>query len=97
MQPAAEELQQGIMAAKFAEPQCPIYQNVNALPQTDPQLIRTHLIAQLTSPVRWTQTVRNMLSDGATQFIEYGPGKVLTGLIHKIDSEVDAQSTDNRE
>lgn len=97
MQPAAEELEKGILEAKFAQPKCPIYQNVNALPQTDLNQIRQNLIAQLTAPVRWTQTVRNMIADGATQFIEYGPGKVLTGLIHKIDSEVEAVSTDKRE
>lgn len=97
MQPAAEELEKGILAAKFEQPKCPIYQNVNALPQTDPQEIRRNLIAQLTSPVRWTQTVKNMVADGTTQFVEFGPGKVLTGLIHKIDSEVEAVSTDNRE
>lgn len=97
MQPAAEELEKGILEAKFTQPKCPIYQNVNALPQTDLNQIRQNLIAQLTSPVRWTQTVRNMIADGATQFIEYGPGKVLTGLIHKIDSEVEAVSTDKRE
>ena len=97
MQPAAEELEKGILAAKFKQPKCPIYQNVNALPQTDPQEIRRNLIAQLTSPVRWTQTVKNMVADGTTQFVEFGPGKVLTGLIHKIDSEVEAVSTDNRE
>lgn len=97
MQPAAEELEKGILEAKFQQPKCPIYQNVNALPQTDPQEIRRNLIAQLTSPVRWTQTVKNMVADGTTQFVEYGPGKVLTGLIHKIDSEVEAVSTDNRE
>ena len=97
MQPAAEELEKGILEAKFVAPKCPIYQNVNALPQTDPNQIRQNLIAQLTSPVRWTQTVRNMIQDGTTQFVEYGPGKVLGGLIRKIDSEVEAVSTDNRE
>ena len=97
MQPAAEELEKGILEAKFAEPKCPIYQNVNALPQTDLHQIRQNLIAQLTSPVRWTQTVRNMIADGTTSFVEYGPGKVLTGLIHKISDEVEAISTDNRE
>ena len=74
-----------------------MYQNVNALPQTDLRQIRQNLIAQLTSPVRWTQTVRNMIADGTTSFVEYGPGKVLTGLIHKISDEVEAISTDNRE
>lgn len=97
MQPAAEELEKGILEAKFATPKCSIYQNVNAAPQTDLSEIRGNLIAQLTAPVRWTQTVHNMIADGATQFVEYGPGKVLTGLIHKIDSEVEAISTDTRE
>ena len=97
MQPAAEELEKGILAAKFAEPKCPIYQNVNALPQTDIAQIRQNLIAQLTSPVRWTATVQNMIADGTTLFVEYGPGKVLTGLIHKINDEVEAISTDKRE
>ena len=97
MQPAAEELEKGILAAKFAEPKCPIYQNVNALPQTDIAQIRQNLIAQLTSPVRWTATVQNMIADGTTSFVEFGPGKVLTGLIHKINDEVEAISTDKRE
>lgn len=97
MQPAAEELEKGILEARFQTPKCPIYQNVNALPQTDLAQIRQNLIAQLTSPVRWTQTVLGMIADGTTSFVEYGPGKVLTGLIHKINDEVEAISTDNRE
>ena len=97
MQPAAEELKQGILATTFAAPKCPVYQNVNAQPQTDPEQIKLNLIAQLTAPVRWTQTVRNMIADGADEFVEYGPGKVLTGLIHKIDDQVLAIATDTRE
>lgn len=97
MQPAAEELEKGILNARFASPKCPVYQNVNAYPQTEPAQIQQNLIAQLTAPVRWTQAVRNMIADGATEFVEFGPGKVLTGLIHKINDEVEARSTDTRE
>ena len=64
---------------------CPVYQNVDALPHTDPAEIKANLVAQLTAPVRWTQTVRNMIADGATEFVELGPGKVLQGLVAKID------------
>ena len=85
MQPAAEELQAAINATTFSTPLCPVYQNVNAYPQTDPAAIRENLIAQLTAPVRWTQTVKNMVTDGATEFIELGPGEVLKGLIKKIN------------
>lgn len=88
MQPAAEELKDAILATKFHEPICPIYQNVNAYPQTDPEQIRQNLLLQLTVPVRWTQTIKNMILDGATEFYEYGPGDVLKGLIKKIDSSV---------
>ncbi len=88
MEPARVELAEGIAAAPFTTPVCPVYQNVDALPYTDPDKIRTNLIAQLTSPVRWTQTVRNMIADGATEFTELGPGNVLAGLISKIDSTV---------
>lgn len=88
MQPAAEELKEAILATKFNVPFCPIYQNVNAYPQTNPDLIKQNLVAQLMSPVHWTQTVRNMILDGATEFHEFGPGDVLKGLIHKIDSTV---------
>lgn len=88
MQPAAEELKEAILATKFAQPICPIYQNVNALPQTDPEQIRQNLLLQLTAPVRWTQTVKNMIADGATEFYEFGPGDVLKGLIRKIDPSV---------
>lgn len=88
MQPAAESLKEAIMATTFNAPQCPIYQNVNAYPQTDPNAIKQNLIEQLTAPVRWTQTVKNMIADGATEFYEFGPGDVLKGLIRKIDKEV---------
>lgn len=88
MQPAAEELKEAIIATNFHAPFCPIYQNVNAYPQTNPDLIKQNLVAQLMSPVHWTQTVRNMILDGATEFREFGPGDVLKGLIRKIDSSV---------
>lgn len=87
MQPAAEELQEAILATEFMEPECPIYQNVNAYPQVNPELIRQNLLMQLTEPVRWTQTIKNMIVDGAEVFYEYGPGEVLSGLIRKIDPE----------
>ena len=88
MQPAAEELREAILATEFRQPVCPIYQNVNAYPQTDPEQIRQNLVLQLTAPVCWTQTVKNMILDGATEFYEYGPGDVLKGLIRKIDPNV---------
>ncbi len=88
MQPAAEELKEAILATDFTKPLCPIYQNVNAYPQTDPEQIRQNLLLQLTAPVRWTQTVRNMIVDGAKEFYEFGPGDVLKGMIRKIDPTV---------
>ena len=84
MQPAADELADGIASVEFRQPVCPVYQNVTALPTTDPEEIRRNLLAQLTAPVRWTQTVLNMAADGADTFIETGPGKVLQGLVSKI-------------
>ena len=84
MAPAREELAQAIEATVFHTPTCPIYQNVTALATINPDEIKTNLLAQLTAPVRWTQSVRNMLEDGATEFIEIGPGKVLQGLTSKI-------------
>jgi len=84
MEPAREELAQAIEATPFQAPFCPIYQNVTALPTTDPVVIKENLLKQLTSPVRWTQTVQNMIADGATQFVELGPGTVLQGLIKRI-------------
>ena len=84
MEPAAAELAEGIEKTEFRKPICSVYQNVTALPTTDPQEIKANLLAQLTSPVKWTQTVKNMLADGADHFIESGPGKVLQGLVGKI-------------
>ena len=86
MEPAREELAQGINSTVFHTPVCPVYQNVTALPSTDPMVIKDNLLKQLTSPVRWTQTVLNMIKDGATDFKELGPGTVLQGLIRKISS-----------
>ena len=88
MEPAAEELKEAILATEFHHPECPVYQNVNAYPQTDEESIRQNLLLQLTAPVRWTQTIRNMVVDGATEFYEFGPGDVLKGLIRKIAPEV---------
>jgi [acyl-carrier-protein] S-malonyltransferase len=88
MQPAAEDLGKAIEATTFHKPICPIYQNVCATPQTDPEAIRKNLLAQLTSPVRWTQSVNQMIADGATEFYEFGPGDVLKNLIRKINPEV---------
>ena len=84
MEPARAELAEGILKSVFREPICPVYQNVTALPSRDPDRIKTNLLNQLTSPVRWTQTIRNMLADGAVHFIELGPGQVLQGLVSKI-------------
>ena len=84
MEPARTELAEGIEKAIFSKPVCPVYQNVTAAPSTDPDEIRKNLLAQLTSPVRWTQSVKNMIADGATSFTELGPGTVLQGLIGKI-------------
>ncbi len=88
MEPARAELAAAIENTPFRAPVCPIYQNVNALPSKDTPTIKANLIAQLTAPVRWTQTVQNMVKDGASTFIECGPGKVLQGLIKKISPEV---------
>lgn len=85
MEPARAELAEAIERTEFHTPVCPVYQNVDALPHTDPVEIKANLVAQLTAPVRWTQTVRNMVADGATEFIELGPGKVLQGLVAKIE------------
>lgn len=88
MEPAREELAAAIEATKINAPVCPVFQNADAKPQTDPVKIKQNLIAQLTSPVRWTQTVKNMLAEGATSFTELGPGKVLQGLVMKVNKEV---------
>jgi len=89
MEPAREELAAAIKNTTFSNPICPVYQNVNAQPSTDVEVIKENLIAQLTGPVLWTQSVQNMVNDGATKFIECGPGKVLQGLVKKIASEVE--------
>lgn len=92
MEPARIELEKAINETRFKKPICSVYQNVNALPFSDSENIKKNLIAQLTAPVRWTQTVKNMVRDGATDFIEVGPGKVLQGLIKKIEPGVVADS-----
>lgn len=92
MEPAREELRKAIEEAPFHEPTCPVYQNVDAKPHTDPATIKANLIAQLTAPVRWTYIVRNMLADGVTEFTELGPGNVLQGLVRKVDSEAQVES-----
>lgn len=89
MQPAADELGKAILTTDFKNPICPIYQNVDAAPHTDADDIKQNLLAQLTSPVRWTKSVQNMIANGATSFREFGPGDVLKGLIRKINSEVE--------
>ena len=88
MEPARAELAEAIENTKFSTPVCPVYQNVDAKPHTDPEEIKANLVAQLTAPVRWTQSVQNMVADGATEFVELGPGKVLQGLVAKISREV---------
>lgn len=90
MQPAKEELEKAIKATTFSEPKCPVYQNVDAQPHTDPAEIQANLIAQLTSSVRWTASVQNMIKAGADDFTEYGPGKALQGMIGRIDKTVSA-------
>ena len=85
MEPARVELEAAIDATKFSQPICPVYQNVTANAVSDPNEIKKNLISQLTSPVRWTQTVKQMIADGATSFTEIGPGKVLQGLVKKAD------------
>ena len=87
MEPARAALAEAIAATAFRKPECPVYQNVTALPETDPERIQANLLAQLTAPVRWTQTIRRMRRDGAGEFIEPGPGSVLTGLLRRISAE----------
>lgn len=88
MEPARAELAEAIEKTEVHTPVVPVYQNVDAKPHTDPAEIKANLVAQLTAPVRWTQSVRNMIADGADEFIELGPGKVLQGLVNKINREV---------
>lgn len=95
MQPAAEELAAGIAATTFHDAKVPIYQNVTAAPATSADIIKANLVAQLTAPVRWTQTVRQMSADGATSFTEIGPGKVLAGLIKRINKDAQTANFDN--
>lgn len=89
MEPARKRLAEAINKTNFNQPVCPVYQNVNALPSVNPEEIKSNLVAQLTSPVRWTQTVENMIKDGATVFTEAGPGKVLQGLVKKINRQME--------
>jgi [acyl-carrier-protein] S-malonyltransferase len=92
MEPAKRELEAAIDQTKFSNPSCPVYQNVTAKAVTDPSKIKENLKLQLTAPVRWTQTVQNMLADGASSFTEVGPGTVLQGLIKKVNREIPTQS-----
>ena len=89
MEPAREELAAAIEKAEFKTPKCPIYQNVTAQAETNPEIIKENLVAQLTAPVKWTQSVMNMVNDGATSFTEVGPGNVLQGLVSKINNSVE--------
>jgi [acyl-carrier-protein] S-malonyltransferase len=88
MEPARIELEDAIRATKFNKPICPVYQNVDAMPSSNPETIKANLVLQLTSPVRWTQTVLNMIADGTTTFVEVGPGSVLQGLIKKANKDI---------
>jgi [acyl-carrier-protein] S-malonyltransferase len=90
MEPARDELEQAIANTNFNNPTCPVYQNVDAHPYIDPALIKQNLMNQLTSPVRWAQTMQKMIDNGATQFTEVGPGRVLQGLLKKIAKEMPA-------
>ena len=92
MNPAREELAKAIENTSINRPRCPVYQNVTAMPVTEPSIIKENLVAQLTAPVRWTQTVLNMIRDGAASFTEVGPGNVLQGLIRKADRSIEAYS-----
>ncbi|MCY1722555.1 ACP S-malonyltransferase [Prolixibacteraceae bacterium Z1-6] len=97
MEPAREELAAAIEATTFSVPTCPVYQNVNAQPVSDPAVIKENLIAQLTAPVKWTQIVENMIADGATSFTEVGPGKVLQGLVKKVDRKMETAGVSSYE
>lgn len=94
MEPARKELANAIEATNFNKPICPVYQNVTTFGVTDPGAIKENLVFQLTAPVKWTQSVQNMISDGATHFIEVGPGKVLQGLVKKIDRNTEVSSAE---
>nr|WP_319273404.1 ACP S-malonyltransferase [uncultured Draconibacterium sp.] len=97
MEPAREELAAAIEATTFNQPTCPVYQNVDAKPVSDPAVIKENLIAQLTAPVKWTQIVENMIADGATSFTEVGPGKVLQGLVKKVDRKMETVGVNSYE
>ncbi len=92
MEPARLELEEAIRTTNFNRPVCPVYQNVNAKPSMEPEAIKSNLVLQLTSPVRWTHSILNMISDGATMFIEVGPGNVLQGLIKKVNKDAVTES-----
>ncbi len=92
MEPAREELEEAILNTQFNDPECPIYQNYTSRPHTDVEEIKKNLNHQLTAPVKWTQSVNNMIAEGASKFIECGPGKVLQGLVKKIDPQVEVSS-----
>ena len=92
MEPAREELEAAILETNFHEPICPVYQNYTSRPHTDVEEIKKNLNHQLTAPVKWAQSVRDMVENGATEFVESGPGKVLQGLVRKIEPEVTARS-----
>ncbi len=94
MEPARKELEEAIRLTSFSNPVCPVYQNVNAKPSSDPEIIKVNLVLQLISPIRWTQSVANMISDGAVSFIETGPGSVLQGLIKKINKDIHTESAE---
>lgn len=95
MEAARAELEQAIAEVEFHSPTCPIYQNVDAMPQTEPEIIKANIIAQLTAPVRWTQIAKNMIADGYNNFTELGPGAVLQGMIKKVSTEVSVESKSN--
>ncbi len=88
MDPAKIELSEAIAATSFSRPCCPVYQNVSTIGETDPEVIKSNVVAQLTAPVKWTQSIQNMIADGASEFMELGPGNVLQGLVSKIDKNV---------
>jgi [acyl-carrier-protein] S-malonyltransferase len=92
MEPARVELEEAIKVTAFRSPVCPVYQNIDAQAHTEPEIIKQNLVKQLTAPVRWTQSVQNMIADGAVSFVELGPGIVLQGLIKKINNSVEAES-----
>lgn len=92
MEPAKKRLAKAIENTNFQAPSCPVYQNVTALGTSDPEVIKSNLVAQLTAPVKWTQSVLQMIADGATHFTEVGPGKVLQGLVKKIDRNMETES-----